>query len=74
MVFDFFSTLRRFAGYYLFYNVAHKLQITNHGINFLLYVLSGEKLRKDVSNLFKMKKKLDQNSAINSTGTILTVS
>ena len=46
-----------FAGYYLFYNVALKAYYTNHGINFFLYVISGQKFRADLINLFSCFKK-----------------
>ena len=52
-VIDFFKTPRLFAGYYLFYNVAYKMHFTNHGINFLLYVISGKKFRTDLVNIFR---------------------
>ena len=42
----------RFAGYFLFYNIAHKMQFTNHGINFFLYVISGKKFGTDLRHLF----------------------
>ena len=41
MLVDLFKTSQLFAGYCLFYNIAHKLQTTNQGINFFLYVISG---------------------------------
>ena len=53
MLFDFLKTPKRFAGYYLFYHVAQKLHFTNYGINFFLYVISGNKFRTDLKNLFK---------------------
>ena len=53
MFFDFFKTPSLFAGYYLFYNVAHKMQLTKYGINFYLYVISGRKFRTDLRNLFR---------------------
>ena len=52
MFVDFTKTPQRFAGYFLFYNIAHKMQFTNHGINFFLYVISGKKFRTDLRNLF----------------------
>ena len=55
MLVDFFASPRLFATYYLLYNVAHKLHITNHGINFFLYVISGKKFRSDLLNLFKFR-------------------
>ena len=47
---DFAKTPPRFAGYFLFYNIAHKMQFTNHGINFFLYVISGKKFKTDLRN------------------------
>ena len=52
MLLDFSKTPRFAAGYYLFYNMAHKMQVTNHGIIFFLYVISGKKFRTDLKNLF----------------------
>ena len=56
MFVDFLSTPELFAGYYLFWNVAHKLHTTNHGINFFLYVISGQKFRTDLVKLFVNRK------------------
>ena len=67
MLANFFSTPKRFATYYLFYNVAHKLQNTNHGINFLLYVISGQKFRRDLLKLFKYKDRFHEGSVQNIT-------
>ena len=44
-----------FAGYYLFYNIGQKMYYTNSGINFFMYVMSGQKFRKDLVRLFKCK-------------------
>ena len=55
MFVDFFKTPELFAGYYLFYSAAQKLHGTNHGINFFLYVISGEKFRTDLLNLLRIK-------------------
>ena len=49
---NFLSSANSYAGYYLFYNVAQKLNYTNHGINFFLYVMSGHKFRNDLVKLF----------------------
>ena len=57
MVVDFTTSPQLFAGYYLFYNIAQKLYYTNHGINFFLYVLSGQKFRSDLVKLFLKEKK-----------------
>ena len=40
------------AGQHLFYHVSEKLYLTNHGVNFFLYVLSGHKFRSDLKKLF----------------------
>ena len=42
-----------FAGQYLFHQVSEKLFYTSHGINFFLYVLSGQKFRADLIKLFR---------------------
>ena len=52
MVKDFTTSSRAYAGFYLYYNVAQKLHYTNHGINFFLYVISGQKFRNDLLKLF----------------------
>ena len=52
MLIDFYKTPRMFALYYILYNIAHKMQFTNYGINFFLYVISGSKFRTDLRNLF----------------------
>ena len=43
------------AGLYLFHQVATKSNVTNHGINFFLYAMSGKKFRTDLRNLFFSK-------------------
>ena len=68
MVVDFFKTPHLFAGYYLFYSVAQKLHTTNHGINFFLYVISGEKFRTDLLNLLRIKTVVGKPSNAKSTG------
>ena len=45
-----------FAGYYLFYNVGQKTYYSNYGINFFLYVISGQKFREDLGKLVKCQK------------------
>ena len=54
-----------YAGYHLFYQVGEITYLTNHGINFFLYVMSGQKFRKDLRNLF-MSKKPGKNESIGS--------
>ena len=51
-----------YAGLHLFYQFGEKAYYTNHGINFFLYVISGQKFRTDLRNLFRPKK---QNKNIN---------
>ena len=53
MVFDYTKTPERFAGFYLFYNIIHKLYFTINGMNFFLYVISGKKFRSDLVSMFK---------------------
>ena len=54
--FDYTKSVQRLAGFHLFYHVAQKLQYTNCGINFFLYVISGAKFRADLSKLFQCYK------------------
>ena len=51
-----------YAGLHLGYQAGEKAYYTNHGINFFLYVISGQKFRTDLKNLFRPKK---QNKHIN---------
>ena len=44
-----------YAGYYVFHSIAQKLYYTNYGINFYLYVISGQKFRADLVKLFVRK-------------------
>ena len=62
MLVDFFKTPQLFAGYYLFYNIAHK-HTTNHGINFFLYVISGRKFRTDLLSLFVKKQQTGESGS-----------
>ena len=45
-----------YAGLHLFYQIGEKAYYTNHGINFFLYVISGQKFRADLRNLFISRK------------------
>ena len=51
IVVDFQASHEAYAGYYLFYNIAQKLRFSNHGVNFLFYVISGKKFRTDLKQL-----------------------
>ena len=55
MFVDYTKSPHSFAGFHLFYNIAHKLFYTNYGINFYLYVISGQKFRSDVISLFRRR-------------------
>ena len=55
MFFDYDKSVDRLARFHLLYHVAQKLHYTNYSINFFLYVISGEKFRVDLINLFKWK-------------------
>ena len=59
-----------FAGYHLFYQVGEKTMYTNHGINFFLYVISGQKFRADLIKLFSCiaVKRKDNLSTVITTG------
>ena len=65
------------AGLYLFYQVGVKCHYTNHGINFFLYVWSGQKFRTELRNLFILKNQSNNDiftSNINTTITSVSVS
>ena len=57
MFVDFSQSPRLLAEYYLFYNIGQKMQYTNHGINFFLYVILGKKFRTDLRNVFPSSNK-----------------
>ena len=57
MLVDYTETPYDFAVFNLFYNVMHKMFYTNNAINFFLYVISGNRFRTDLINLFKHTKK-----------------
>ena len=56
-VVNFRKSAYRYVGYYLFYHVGQKTFYTNYGINFYLYVISGQKFRMDLLNLFRCNRK-----------------
>ena len=45
-----------YAGLNLFFQIGDKSYVTNHAINFFLYVMSGQKFRTDLKNLFFLMK------------------
>ena len=67
------STPYYYAGLHLFHQVVEKAYYTNHGINFFLYVISGQKFRTDLKNLFKSKKQ-NKNNSLSGVSTIASVS
>ena len=62
-----------FSDYYLFFSVGQKTYYTNFGINFYLYVISGQKFRSDLVNLFRSVCKKD-NSPLSHSRSSETVS
>ena len=52
---DFRSSPKLYAGFYLFAVIGPKCFHTNFGINFYLYVISGQKFRNDLIELFQKK-------------------
>ena len=68
MFYDYDQTPRDFAVFYLYNSISQKTIYTNNGINFFLYVLSGQKFRSDLAGLFKCsKEKVNEDFGSNST-------
>ena len=55
------NTPQFYAGYHFLHHFGEKTYFTNNGINFFLYVMSGQKFRNDLVKLFKcfISKKTD---------------
>ena len=53
-----------YASLHLFYRIGGKTLYTNHGINFFLYFMSGQKFRTDLKNLFICNKNSNSERAI----------
>ena len=53
---NYMATPKTYAGYLLFHSVSQKMYFTNYGINFYLYVMSGQKFRTDLLKLFCFEK------------------
>ena len=66
LIFNSGNTPTYYAALQLFYQLSGKLYYTNHGINFFLYVMSGQKFRTELKNLFITKKRMD-NGSVTST-------
>ena len=64
-VYDYTKTAQRFAFFYMFYEIVVKLYFTNNAINFFLYVISGQKFRNDLINLFKWNKGKSKKISLN---------
>ena len=62
---DYTATPKIYAGYLLFHSVAQKLHYTNFGINFFLYITSGQKIRADLVKLFVREKTAEKHTSIN---------
>ena len=56
MSFRMVNTPRGFATFYFIYHLGEKSYYTNYAINFFLYVISGQKFRTDLVNLFLCNK------------------
>ena len=54
---NFTTSPKVFAGYYFYSNIAQKLHVTNYGINFFFYVISGRKFRLDLWNIITLQGK-----------------
>ena len=61
---DYEATPRIYAGYILFHSVGQKMYQTNFGINFYLYVISGQKFRTDLMKLFTREKTLKNSTSV----------
>ena len=65
IVYNYKKSPYSFAGYYFFLQIAQKVYYTNSGINFFLYVISGQKFRTDLMKLFKcLKTNNTQNNSV----------
>ena len=53
MFVDYQTSAQTYAGYILFHSVAQKTLLHHYGINFFLYVISGQKFRNDLAKLFR---------------------
>ena len=58
---DYTKSPKSFAEYYLVYQIGQKTYFSNYGINFFLYVISGQRFRSDLINIFKCNRKTASN-------------
>ena len=80
---DFRSSPQLYAGFYLLSAMGDRCYYTNFGINFYLYVISGQKFRNDLSGLFRkmlpcildktVGRKVESDPSISTTGASLSV-
>ena len=59
-----------YASLYLAYQAEEKIYYTNHAINIFLYVISGQKFRTDLMNLFKYKSSKTQRDSERKSSTV----
>ena len=69
--YDFSNSASSLAGYHLFLNLTRILYYTNYGINFIFYVISGQKFRNDFMKLFLCRKRNDpENVSVETKSTV----
>ena len=74
MFVDYETSAQTYAGYILFHSVAQKTYYTNYGINFFLYVTSGQKFRNDLVKLFRWNHDKSGETSLSQTSSISTIS
>ena len=74
LIFNSGDTPTYYATLHLFYQLSGKLYYTNHGINFFLYVMSGQKFRTDLKNLFIKRKRMDNRNVISTVSSTIPIS
>ena len=72
MFVDYKKSPKSFSEYYLFYNVGQKTYYTNCGINFFIYVISGQKFRADVIKLFRCNRKSPKENSSSLSSDVIT--
>ena len=63
IIVDYLASPKEFARYYAFHNFAQKFRISNHGVNFFFYVISGEKFRTDLRKLLSFQQAKQDHSS-----------
>ena len=72
MFYDYDQSGYSYAGFYLYFNIAGKMHYSNSGVNFFLYVMSGQKFRNDLKTLFNCSEEKEKMAACDSTATAFT--